>query len=70
VKTVKVSGKGAFRIDTTLPFKNADGTTTYESQGQLLIPGASSSTGIAVTSSNDAAGTALINNTLASVHHI
>jgi len=70
VKRVKVGDKSAFRDDSTLPFKHADGTITEEGQGQLIIPGASSTAVISVTSSDDAAGAALIDTMLAGVRHI
>ena len=68
VKTAKVSGRSAFRTDVDLPFKNADGTTTDESLGQLFIPRAGSSTVVSVSATHDATGEALINTVLASVH--
>jgi hypothetical protein len=70
-KLTKVDGKSAYRTDATLPFKNSDGTINERSSGSLWIPGETSgATVIAVASSDDAAGSALINSVLATVHHI
>ena len=69
-KAVKVSGKNAFRSDATVPVTNSDGTITDWSQTQLAIPGATSTTWIEVSSTNDAPGMALIDSVIASVHHI
>ncbi len=70
VKAVKVGNRSAFRTDAGLAFKNSDGTVTTEAQGQLLILGASSSTVVTATSTDDVTGGALINSILANVHHI
>jgi hypothetical protein len=70
VKAVKLGGTRAFRSDVTYPFKSADGATTPESIGQLLIPRSASTTIVTVTSSEDAAGAGLINSILGSVHKL
>jgi hypothetical protein len=67
VKAVDAGREKAFRSDVTLPFKNPDGTTISESIGQLVIPGATSSTVVTVTSSDDASGAAVIDEILGTV---
>ena len=38
-KSVKVSGKSAYRIDLAVPLKNTDGMITSKPESELLIPG-------------------------------
>ena len=70
VKAVKVDNKTAFRLDPTAPHKNSDGTVTTNAVGQMLIPGALSTTVVTVNSTDDATGGAQINSILASVRRI
>jgi hypothetical protein len=67
VKAVRVGNRKAFRSDAALPFKSSDGSITAEANGQLVIPGPTSTAVVTVTSTDDATGVALINDILASV---
>jgi hypothetical protein len=69
-KLTKVDGKRAFRVDASFSAQNAVGASVVESQGALIIPRGSSNTIVAVTSADDAAGAALINELLAKVHRL
>ena len=69
-KTLKVSGKTAYRIDVTLPITLPDGSKQVTRLGQLVIPEGDDTVSINVAAIDDAAGQELVDDILGSVRRL